>query len=132
MSDILGQAGTRILQVLANGETDPERWVARVDRRARADRAAWTRAFRGLVVAHQQCLLGWALQHLTFLETEVAALSREIAQRLANFEDGLTRLATIMGVGRRVAETMIADCGTDMQRFPSAPQFVSWAGLSPG
>ena len=132
VSDVLGQSGTRILQALADGETDPERLVTLVDRRVRADRAAWTRALRGLVGAHQQFLLGWQLQHLTFLETEVAALSREIAQRLANVEDALTRLATIPGVGRRVAETIVAECGTDRQRFPSAPQFVSWAGLSPG
>jgi transposase len=132
LSDVLGKSGTRILQALADGETDPERLVTLVDRRVRADRADLTRALRGLVGAHQQFLLGWQLQHLTFLETEVAALSREIAQRLANFEDALTRLATIPGVGRRVAETIIAECGTDMQRFPSAAQFVSWAGFSPG
>ena len=132
VSDVLGKSGTRILQALADGETDPERLVALVDRRVRADRADLTRALRGLVGAHQQFLLGWQLQHLTFLETEVAALSRAIAQRLANFEDALTRLATIPGVGRRVAETMVAECGTDMQRFPTAAQFVSWAGFSPG
>ena len=132
LSDVLGKSGTRILQALADGETDPERLVALVDHRVRADRADLRRALRGLVGAHQQFLLGWQLQHLTFLETEVAALSRAIAQRLANFEDALTRLATIPGVGRRVAETIVAECGTDMQRFPSAAQFVSWAGFSPG
>ena len=132
LSDVLGKSGTRILQALADGETDPERLVALVDHRVRADRADLRRALRGLVGAHQQFLLGWQLQHLTFLETEVAALSRAIAQRLANFEDALTRLATIPGVGRRVAETIVAECGTDMQRFPTAAQFVSWAGFSPG
>ncbi len=132
LSDVVGQSGTRILQALADGETDPERLVALVDHRVRADRADLRRALRGLVGAHQQFLLGWPRQHLTFLETEIAALSTAIAQRLANFEDALTRLATIPGVGRRVAETIVAECGTDMQRFPTAAQFVSWAGFSPG
>ncbi len=97
VSDVLGQSGTRILQALADGETDPERLVTWVDRRGRADRAAWTRALRGLGGAHQPCLLGWQRQHLTVLETEVVALSRDMAQRLANVEDALTRLATIPG-----------------------------------
>jgi len=132
LSDVLGKSGTRILQALADGETDPERLVALVDRRVRADRADLARALRGLVGAHQPFVLGWQLQPLTFLDTEIAALRREIAQRLANFEDALTRLATIPGVGRRVAETLVAECGTDMQRFPSASQFVAWAGFSPG
>ena len=132
VSDVLGKSGTQILQALAAGETDPERLVGLVDRRVRADRAALVRALRGLVGAHQQFVLGGQLQHLTFLETEIAALSTEIAQRLANVEDALTRLASIPGVGRRTAETIIAECGTAMQRFPSAVHFVSWAGFSPG
>ncbi len=131
LSDVLGEAGTRILPALADGETDPERLVALVDRRVRADRAAWTRALRGLVGAHPQFHLGWQLQHLTFLETEVVALSREIAQRLAHFEDLLTRVATIPGVGRRVAETTVAAWGTDRQRSPSAAPLVSWAARLP-
>ena len=132
LSDVLGKSGTQILRALAAGETDPERLVGLVDRRVRADRAALVRALRGLVGAHQQFVLGGQLQHLTFLETEIAALSTEIAQRLANVEDALTRLASIPGVGRRTAETIIAECGTAMQRFPSAAHFVSWAGFSPG
>ena len=132
LSDVLGKSGTRILEALAAGETDPEVLVTHVDRRVRADRADLVRALRGLVGAHQQFVLGWQLQHLTFLDTEIAALNAEIAQRLANFEDALTRLTSIPGVGRRVAEPMIAECGTEMQRFPSAPQCVSWAGFSPG
>lgn len=132
LSDGRGQFGTQILQALAAGETDPERLVRLVDRRVRADRAALVRALRGLVGAHQQFVLGWQLQHLTFLETEIAALSTEIAQRLAHVEDAVTRLASIRGVGRRTAETIMAECGTDMQRFPSAAHFVSWAGFGPG
>ena len=132
VSDVLGKSGTRILQALAAGETDPEQLLTHVDRRVRADRADLLRALRGLVGTHQQFLLATQLRHLTFLESEIATLSAEIAQRLANVEDALTRLASIPGVGRRTAETIIAECGTDMQRFPSAAHFVSWAGFSPG
>ncbi len=132
LRDVLGKSGTRILEALASGETDPEVLVAHVDRRVRADRADLIRALRGLVGAHQQFVRGWQLQHLAFLDTEMAALSTEVTQRLANFDDALTRLASIPGVGCRVAETTVAECGTDMQRFPSPRQFVSWAGFSPG
>lgn len=38
----------------------------------------------------------------------------------------------IPGIGRRVAEQLVAEVGTDMQRFPSASHLASWAKLSPG
>mgnify|MGYP001599681189 FL=1 len=38
----------------------------------------------------------------------------------------------IPGVGRIVAEIIIAEIGTDMSRFPTADHLASWAGMSPG
>ena len=42
------------------------------------------------------------------------------------------RLDGIPGVGRRTAEVLLAEIGTDMARFPSAAQLSSWAGMCPG
>jgi transposase len=44
----------------------------------------------------------------------------------------VARLDTIPGVGRRVAEVVVAEIGRDMSRFPSADHLASWAGLVPG
>ena len=41
-------------------------------------------------------------------------------------------LQGIPGIGRLVAETVVAEVGTDMSRFPSADHLASWAGLAPG
>jgi transposase len=38
----------------------------------------------------------------------------------------------VPGIGKRVAETIIAELGTDMSRFPSAGHAASWAKLAPG
>ncbi len=38
----------------------------------------------------------------------------------------------IPGIGSRIAETIVAELGTDMSRFPSAAHAASWAGLAPG
>jgi transposase len=38
----------------------------------------------------------------------------------------------VPGIGPRVAETILAELGTDMSRFPSAAHAASWAGLAPG
>ncbi len=38
----------------------------------------------------------------------------------------------IPGIGRYVAEALIAEIGTDMSRFPTARHLASWAGMCPG
>lgn len=44
----------------------------------------------------------------------------------------VTRLDTIPGVGTEIAQTMVAESGTDMTRFPSDRHLASWAGWCPG
>jgi transposase len=41
-------------------------------------------------------------------------------------------LDTIPEVARRTAEQILAEIGTDIDRFPSAAHLCSWAGLAPG
>ncbi len=132
ISDVLGTTGQRMLAALADGETDPTKLADLADPRIRASRETLIAALTGLVDAHQRLMLRVQLQHVAFLDRQILALSEEVATRLANFDDALTRLQTIPGVERRTAETIIAEIGTDMQRFPSAGHLVAWAGFSPG
>jgi transposase len=51
---------------------------------------------------------------------------------MAPFGDTATRLLSIPGVGKRVAEVIVAEIGVDMSRFPTDQHLASWAGLCPG
>jgi transposase len=42
------------------------------------------------------------------------------------------RLDTITGIGKRGADCIIAEIGTDMSRFPTAAHLASWAAVAPG
>ncbi|MDQ5853957.1 MAG: IS110 family transposase [Chloroflexota bacterium] len=46
--------------------------------------------------------------------------------------EALEILDTAPGIGRTVAEMIIAEVGTDMDKFPSEGHVASWAKLSPG
>jgi transposase len=46
--------------------------------------------------------------------------------------DAVERLDTIPGVGRRLAEILVAEIGVDMEHFGSAAHLASWAGMCPG
>jgi len=48
------------------------------------------------------------------------------------FQEAIRALDEIPGVGRRIAEEVLAEIGLDMSRFPSHAHIASWAGLSPG
>jgi transposase len=41
-------------------------------------------------------------------------------------------ICTIPGIGRRTADVIVAETGTDMTRFPTAGHLASWAGTCPG
>jgi len=48
------------------------------------------------------------------------------------WEDAIRIWDGIPGIGRRVAEQLVAELGVDMGQFPSAAHAASWARLSPG
>jgi transposase len=49
-----------------------------------------------------------------------------------SWEEAVTIWDGIPGIGRRVAEQLVAELGVEMRQFPSAAHAASWAKLSPG
>lgn len=131
-SDVQGKSAQAILAALAAGETDPEVLAEHAQGRLREKLPELREALRGGVGDHQRFLLTQQLTHLAELTERIGEVSREVAQRLAPFEEQLQRLEQQPGVGRRTAEVLIAELGTDMSRFPTHRQCAAWAGMCPG
>ena len=131
-SDILGKSGREILAALVAGETDGAELAQLAQGRLREKLPQLERALVGRVGAHQRFLVAEQLAHIDFLEAAIARVSAEIGERLQPDEDAIVRLDTIPGIGRAVAEALVAEIGTDLTRFPSPKHLASWAGLCPG
>jgi transposase len=131
-TDIAGKSGRQIVAALAGGTTDPAALADLAQGRMREKLPALERALAGRVGPHQRFLLAEQLAHVEYLDASIDRVSGEIQERLRPDEDAIARLVTIPGVGRRTAEVLIAEIGTDMRQFPTARHLASWAGLCPG
>jgi transposase len=132
VSDITGVTGRAILDALAAGKTDPTALADLAKGSLVRKQAELRAALHGSVGSHQRLVLGSHLRHLDFMAAELTRLNTEIAERLQEHEALITRLDAVPGVGRRVAEMVLAELGPDMSRFPTAAHLASWAGLCPG
>lgn len=131
-SDLMGKSAQQMVQALIEGELTPEAMAEFARGRMRSKREQLVQALTGHLQAHHRFLLAEHLKHLTELQEAIVRLSAEIAERLQPYEALLARLETIPGVKRRLAEIILAEIGTEMQRFPSAQHLASWAGMCPG
>lgn len=131
-SDVLGESGRDMLQAMIAGQTDPETLAKLARGRLRAKIPALRLALRGRVTDHHRFLLQLLLDQLQSLEELIGRLSVRIEQVLAASAQAVERLQTIPGVNQRVAETVLAEIGTQMEQFPTAGHLASWAGMCPG
>ena len=132
-SDVLGVSGRAMLGALVAGERDPQVLAELAKGRLRRKIPALRQALRGRFGDHHALLIGLCLEHTAHLEAAISRLDQRIETLIATHtgETGLPfarardRLDTITGVGKRAAETIIAEIGVDMTRFPTAAHLAT-------
>lgn len=132
ISNIMGVSGRSMIEAIINNVNDPKLLSQLAKGCMKKKHKELERALRGLVGPHQRKLLSVQLKHIDFLDNQIALLDREIGERLRPFEEELELIDTVPGIGRRTAETVVAEIGIDMDRFPSDAHLSSWAGMAPG
>jgi transposase len=131
ISSVVGRNGRALLRALIAGETDPERLVALTDGRLKAPREHLVEALRGRVREHHRFLLKLHLSQVETLEAAVRDVEGRLGDQLEPFRERVALLTTIPGVSDLAAQVIVSEIGLDMERFPSAPHLISWAGLCP-
>ena len=131
-TDVLGVSGRQMLVALTAGTTDAATLAELARGKLRDKLPLLERALRGRVGAHQRFMLAQQLAHLEALDELIERVSAEVADRMRPFEAALARLDTIPGIGPRTAETLLAEIGANVDRFPTAGHLASWAGMCPG
>lgn len=142
-TDILGVSGREMLEALIAGERDPTALAAMARGRMRAKRAALVEALTGRFDDHHAELARMLLDAIDALSAQIETLTARIAALIAALPAApgessgadplpvVARLDEVTGIGTLAAQTIIAEIGLDMTRFPTAGHLVSWARLSP-
>jgi transposase len=131
LSSVVGKSGRAMLRAMIAGESDPAKLSELALGKAQKKKEALKEALRGKVRAHHRSLLGVHLGVLESLEKSIAEVDALLGKALASMREQLRLLTTIPGVSDLVAQTLIAEIGVDMTRFPTVEQLISWAGLCP-
>jgi transposase len=83
--------------------------------------------------AHQQQAFGIYLHAIDLVDRRIEQLERELdrAAREGPWAELVARLRCLRGIDTLTALGLVAEIGTDWQRFESAEQFMSFVGLVP-
>jgi len=134
VSDLLGASARRMLNALADGETNPAALATLADQKLRATSEQLCDALGActdLKPVYRR-LLRMALEQLQFLEQQIGQLDQEVATLLHPHQDAVQRLAEVPGLGVDSAQQIIAEVGPTAATFPSGQQLASWMGACPG
>jgi len=131
-TDVLGKSCRAMLEALIAGERNPEVLAEMALTRMRPKIGELRQALVGRFGDHHALLLRMHLDHVDQLSGIEQRLDTEVDRLMAPFDEKATHLVSVPGIGKRVAEVIVAEIGVDMTRFPTAAHLASWVGLCPG
>ena len=131
-SDALGVSGREMIGALIGGRDQPEELAELARGRLRSKVPELRAALEGRVTAHHRFRLREWMEMLEYLDRKVASFEQEIERQMPPFEWAAGVLQSLPGLDRTAICALLAEIGTDMQRFATARHLASWAGLCPG
>jgi transposase len=132
VSDMFGVSGRAMLAALIAGERNPRVLAEYARARMRTKIPVLVEALTGRFDEHHAFLCATMLAHIDTLDATISTVTAHIEAQVQPFQALVDRLDTIPGVNQRAAQTILAEIGTDMSRFPTAGHLASWAGVCPG
>lgn len=132
VSDITGVSAQDMIYHLIKQDMTPQEMAELARGRLRTKITELERALEGALREHHRLILTLSIQMIASYDQAIDKLDREIDARMKPYQKESERLQTIPGIKKRAAESIVAETGADMSRFPSDRHLSSWAGVSPG
>jgi transposase len=136
LSDLFGQSGLNVLDALMNPDATPEQIAGLAVRQAQKKIPLLRKALEGhRMTDHHRTLIRHSMEHLAFLEEEIAELDKEISEHVrahAALSKATELAQSVNGIKETAAAAIIAETGADMAQFPDGGKLSSWIGTCPG
>ncbi len=132
ITDLLGKSGRRILRAMANGTVSPEDLAALGDQHLKCGVAALVDALTGSMQPIHRRLLTQLLDRIELIDRQIEELNQMAAAQMQTYQEAVTRLIEIPGIGAEAAQEILAEIGPQAAAFPSSAQLASWIGVCPG
>ena len=131
-SHLFGVSGTKMLNSIAQGSTDPSELAELALGRLRKKIPQLREAFSGSISKHTQELIAVQMDQMNRLECTIAEVELKIDEKVKTHAELLARLDDIPGIDLRCAIDVVAEIGTDMSPWATHRQIAAMAGLCPG
>ncbi len=131
ITDVMGKSAREMLDALIAGQDDVEAMAQMARTRMRPKIPELRLALDGRFDDHHRLMLSMHLEHIDHLIAMITGLYAKEDELMAPFDEPAPRLLSIPGVGKRTVETIVAEIGVDMSRFPTSGHLASRAGLCP-
>ena len=134
VSDINGRSARNLLTHMLKRDTSltKEEVSSLVRGRLRHKVESIMKALDGFLTPLQKQLMLKVVDHIDDMTKRIGEMDDLMNQYLTEYHEAIQKLDEIPGIGRQSAETILAETGLDMSRFPTSKHFSSWAGLAPG
>jgi transposase len=135
LTDVFGVSGQLMLEALLEGKATVEEIANLARHTARRKIPEIVQSLEGnRLDSHYRLLIRLSLEHLAFLEQQLALIDAEIWSRVEQpeFRQAFELLQTVPGIKQDGAASILAEIGPRMAQFPTEAHLSSWAGICPG
>lgn len=132
-SDINGKGSRRVIDALLTGKTLNEEQLKELLHGSMHKKIPdILLAVEGIMTEIQKQLLKCVIDHIDDMTKRIEDIDKLMKDYLSKYEKAIEKLDELPGIGRQSAETILAEIGLDMERFPSDAHISRWAGVAPG
>jgi transposase len=132
VSQLTGLTSQELLRRLAEDSLTAQNIDDCLHGSLREKREELLKACEGMLSLNQRILISAVLDHIQDMTRRIGDMDRIILDKMRQYDEQIARLKDIPGIGQTSAQTILAEIGADMSRFPTQKHLSSWAGLSPG
>ena len=122
-----------IIDSILDGITDPAQLSTLCLGKLKNKKEAIEKAVKGTISEGDQIILRLLQEDRDHAQKQLDSVNEKILEmEQAHYTLEVKLLDEISGIGQLTAQQIIAEIGTDMDKFETADQLTSWAGLAPG